>query len=76
MPQLLRMASIAVWTIAALIATAWLGLVGFEFLSGSCHGVRECFARASSLNSAFSLFFVLGILIDGTERLIQWCRRQ
>jgi hypothetical protein len=68
----LRMASIVVWSIAALLAFVWIGLIGFEYLSGSCHGVQECSATASFLNNAFFLFFALGILIDGTERLIGW----
>ncbi len=76
MPQLLRIASIAVWTIATLVALAWLVLVGIDFFSGACHGVQACFAKASLLNNAFWLFFVLGILIDGTERLIRWWGRR
>lgn len=76
MPQVLRIASVAVWTIATLIAMAWLVRIGIAFFSGACRGAQACFAQASWLNDAFWPFFALGVLIDGTERLIRWRRRQ
>jgi hypothetical protein len=66
------MASTVAWSIVALLAFAWIGLIGLDYLSGSCHGVQECSAGASLLNNTFFLFFALGILIDGSQRLIRW----
>jgi hypothetical protein len=72
MPQLLRIAPVAVCTVACLLALAWLGLAGIDYLTRSCHGVRECSPQVSFLNDAFGLFFGLGVLIDGAEWLIRW----
>jgi hypothetical protein len=71
MLQLLKGASIIVWLVAVLIAFAWMGLAGFDYFTGSCHGLSECSVRVSSLNNAFGLFFILGCLLDGTEWLIR-----
>lgn len=68
---LLKIASLIVWTVAVLIAFAWLGLIGFNYLTGACHGWGQCSAQTSFLNNAFGLFFVLGILIDGTKWLLR-----
>jgi hypothetical protein len=71
MLRLLKIASVIIWTVAVLIAFAWLGLAGIDYLRGLCHGLGECSARVSSLNDAFGVFFVLGCLLDGTEWLIR-----
>jgi hypothetical protein len=71
MLQLIKGASIIVWLVAVLIAFVWMSLIGIDYFTGSCHGFGECSARASSLNNAFGLFFMLGCLLDGTEWLIR-----
>jgi hypothetical protein len=35
------MATTVAWSIVALLAFAWIGLIGLDYLSGSCHGVQE-----------------------------------
>jgi hypothetical protein len=49
------------------MAFAWVGLVTIDYFAESCHGLQECLAQASFLNDAFFVFFLSGILIDGTN---------
>ena len=76
MPPGLQIASIIVWTAVGMTASGWVAMVAIDYPSGSCHGFQDCSARASFLNNAFWLFFAVGALLDGTERLMRWRRRR
>jgi hypothetical protein len=72
---MLQIASVVAWTVVGLTAIGWLAIVGIEYLSGNCHGVQECYGRASLLNNIFWLFFAVGVLVDGTQQLMRRLRR-
>jgi hypothetical protein len=74
MPNWLRIASNVTWALVAVTAFGWLGVVAIEYLAGICRGFEQCSGRASGLHNAFWLFFALGILLEGTERLMRWRR--
>jgi hypothetical protein len=71
----MRIASVLAWTVVGTTAIGWLAIVAIAYLSGHCHGTAECSGRASWLNDAFWLFFAVGVLVDGTQWLMEWRRR-